>query len=153
MCDSLLRDPPFWGSKMLDRILVKPLPSQVKDMSRKLPSLVQVLDCYSLFLFHVGGDEITMCSPRAIKRDFSILESRKCGAQIIFSPILAGTDPVYPWLAPWLGSQPEFGVFWQWDDQQKTGSVCVRWDSDCPYGQEGLCSWAIRADWQALKQI
>jgi len=45
----------------------------VKDIMRKLPSLVRLSDVYPLLLFHVSGDEATTLIPRAIKRDFRAL--------------------------------------------------------------------------------
>ncbi|GAB0196246.1 hypothetical protein GRJ2_002089900 [Grus japonensis] len=60
-------------------------------MTGKLPSLVQPSDCYPVLLFHVGGDEATMHSPRAIKRDFRALGwlLGESGAQVIFSSLPA----------------------------------------------------------------
>jgi len=53
------------------------------------------LDYYTLLLFHVGGDEATTHSPKAIKRHFRALGQlvRVPSAQVIFSSILpaAGT--------------------------------------------------------------
>jgi len=43
--------------------------AQVKDIARKLPGLVWPLYYYSLMLFKVGGNEVSMISPRAIKTD------------------------------------------------------------------------------------
>jgi len=37
---------------------------------RKLPTLVQTSDYYSLLLSHVGSDEVAIRSPRVIKGDF-----------------------------------------------------------------------------------
>ncbi|TRZ09729.1 hypothetical protein HGM15179_017375 [Zosterops borbonicus] len=49
------------------------LPPWVKDIARKLPSLVQPLDYYLLVVFHVDGDEVAICIPKVIKRDFKAL--------------------------------------------------------------------------------
>ncbi|KAK4810861.1 hypothetical protein QYF61_008833 [Mycteria americana] len=47
--------------------------ARVRDITRKLPSLVEPSDYYLLLLFHVGGDEVAVCGPREIKRDFRAL--------------------------------------------------------------------------------
>ena len=73
--DSLLRGtegPICWTDPPLREVCCLP-EARVKDITRKLPSLVQPLDYYPLLLFHVGGDEAATCSPRAIKRDFRAL--------------------------------------------------------------------------------
>ena len=44
------------------------LGAQVKDIARKLPRLVRPSDYYPLLLFHVGADEVTVSSPRVIKK-------------------------------------------------------------------------------------
>jgi len=68
----------------------------VRDITRKLPSLVQPSDYYPLLLLHMGGDEDAVCSPRVIRRDIRVLRwlVRESGAQIIFSSLLpvAGSD-------------------------------------------------------------
>jgi len=68
----------------------------VKDTTRKLPSLVWPSDYYPLPLFHAGGNQAAMHSPRAIKRDFraSGQSVRESGAQVTFSSLLpfAGSD-------------------------------------------------------------
>ncbi|KFV04940.1 hypothetical protein N340_02425, partial [Tauraco erythrolophus] len=63
--------------------------TRVKDIARKLPSLVWPTDYYPLLIFHVGGDETETRSPRLIKRDFRTLGQlvRGSGAQVIFSSI------------------------------------------------------------------
>jgi len=69
----------------------------VRDITRKLSSLVQPSDDYLLLLFHlllttycVGGDEVAVHSARVIKRDFRALGwlVRKSGALVIFSSLL-----------------------------------------------------------------
>ncbi|GAB0207770.1 mitochondrial enolase superfamily member 1 [Grus japonensis] len=47
--------------------------AHVKDITRKLPSLVQPSDYYPLLLLHVGGDEAVTHNAKAIKRDFRVL--------------------------------------------------------------------------------
>jgi len=64
--------------------------AQVKDITRKLPSLVRPSDCYPLLPFRVGGDEATACCPTVIKRDFRALGwlVRERRARVIFSSLL-----------------------------------------------------------------
>ena len=47
--------------------------AQVKDVTRKLPTVVQPSDYYLFLLFHVGSDELAIRSTREIKRDFRAL--------------------------------------------------------------------------------
>jgi len=47
--------------------------TQVRDVAKKLPGLVQPSDYYPLLVMQVGGDEISEKSPKAIKRDFRAL--------------------------------------------------------------------------------
>ena len=62
----------------------------VKDITRKLPSLVRPLSYYPLLLFHAGGGKASTSSPRAIKREFKVLGLlvRESGAQVVFSSLL-----------------------------------------------------------------
>ncbi|GAB0208697.1 hypothetical protein GRJ2_003335400 [Grus japonensis] len=64
--------------------------ARVKDIARKLPSLVQPSDYYPLLLLHVGGDEAETRSTKAIKRDFRLLGQslKDSGAQVILSSLL-----------------------------------------------------------------
>ena len=71
----------------------------VKDITRRLLSLVQPSDYYPLLVLHLGGEEVATCSPREIKRDFKELGwvIRNLDVQVIFSlfsPVLtvAGTE-------------------------------------------------------------
>lgn len=45
--------------------------AQVKDMIRKLPTLVQPSGCYLLLIFQLGSNEIATRNPKAIKKDWS----------------------------------------------------------------------------------
>ena len=70
VCDSLLRGtegPMCRADPPLRQVCCFP-GAQVKDITRKLPSLVRPSDYYPLLLFHVGGNEAAMHSPRAIQR-------------------------------------------------------------------------------------
>jgi len=94
----------------------------VRDITRKLPSLVQPSDYYPLLLFHVEGDEVAVRSPRVIKRDFRALGQlvRESGAQVIFSALLpvVGNDigrnswaqSINTWLRGWC-CHHHFGFF------------------------------------------
>jgi len=87
--------------------------AQLRDITRKLPSLVQPSDYCLLLLFHVGGDKVAIRSPGVIKRDFRDLGwlVRESGAQAIFSSLLpaAGgdvarnkrTQSINTWLHGW----------------------------------------------------
>jgi len=72
-------DPPFQKVSCLPG-------AWVKDIPRKLPSLVRPSDYYPLLFFPVGGNEATMHSPRAIKSDFKALGKlvRESGAHYFF---------------------------------------------------------------------
>ncbi|KAJ7408139.1 hypothetical protein BTVI_60719 [Pitangus sulphuratus] len=92
----------------------------VKDIARKLPSLVWPSDYYPLSVFHVGGKEVTTHGQKVIKRDFKALGwlVRESGEQVIFSSILPGSDiernrwiqSINTWLHDWCHSQ-NFGFF------------------------------------------
>ena len=124
VADSLLRgteSPICWTDPPLREVCCFP-GARVKDITRKLPSLVRPSDYYPLLLFRVGGDEVATRSPRAIKRDFRALGRlvRESGAQVIFSSILpvVGSDigrnrwtQSTKYMAPWLVSPPLFQVF------------------------------------------
>jgi len=94
----------------------------IKDITRKFPSLIWCPDYYPLLLFHAGGDEAIMHSPRTIKRDFRALGClvRESGPQIIFSSLLpiAGSDTgrnreaqSIKYMALWLVPPPQFLIF------------------------------------------
>jgi len=59
--------PICWTDPSLSEVCCLPR-AWVKDITRKLPSLVRPSDYYPLLLFHVGGNEAAMHSPRAIQR-------------------------------------------------------------------------------------
>ncbi|GAB0210155.1 hypothetical protein GRJ2_003481300 [Grus japonensis] len=87
--------------------------ARVKDIMRKLPSLVRPSDCYPLLLLHVGGDEAETCNAKAIKRDFRLLgwSLKDLGPQVIFSSLLPvegsnvgrnrRTQSINTWLCGW----------------------------------------------------
>lgn len=66
------------------------LPPWVKDITRKVPSLVQPSDYFPLLIFHVGGDDVATHSPRVIRKEFRALGwlVGESGAQVIFYSIL-----------------------------------------------------------------
>ncbi|GAB0209002.1 hypothetical protein GRJ2_003365900 [Grus japonensis] len=94
----------------------------VKDIARKLPSLVRPSDYYPLLLLHVGGDEAETCTTKAIKRDFRLLGQslKDSGAQVIFSSLLPvegsnggrnrRTQSINAWLCDWC-QHHNFGFF------------------------------------------
>ncbi|GAB0179489.1 hypothetical protein GRJ2_000414200 [Grus japonensis] len=93
-----------------------------KDITRKLPSLVQPSDCYPLLLLHVGGDEAETCTTKVINRDFRLLGQslKDLGAQVIFSSLLPvkgsnvgwnrQTQSINAWLRGWC-QRHNFGFF------------------------------------------
>jgi len=96
--------------------------ARVRDITRKLPRLVQPSDYYPLLLFHVGGDEVAVRSPGVIKRDFRALGQlvRESGAPVIFSSLLPVVDSdngrnrqtqfINTWLRSWCHHH-SFGFF------------------------------------------
>lgn len=96
--------------------------ARIKDIRRKLPSLVQSSDYYPLLIFQVGSDEVGTRSLRAMKNDFRALGRlvKGSGAQIVFSsiPPFAGVDEginrrsqqINSWLRDWCVRQ-DFGFF------------------------------------------
>ncbi|GAB0204309.1 mitochondrial enolase superfamily member 1 [Grus japonensis] len=96
--------------------------AHVKDIARKLPSLVQPSDYYPLLLLHVGGDEAETRTMKAIKRDFRLLGQslKDLGAQVIFSSLLPvkgsnggwnrRTQSINAWLRGWC-QRHNFGFF------------------------------------------
>ncbi|GAB0178621.1 hypothetical protein GRJ2_000327400 [Grus japonensis] len=96
--------------------------ARVKDIARKLPSLVQPSDCYPLLLLHVGGDEAETCTTEVIKRDIRLLGQslKDSGVQVIFSSLLPvegsnlgrnrQTQSINAWLCDWC-QRHNFGFF------------------------------------------
>ena len=68
----------------------------VKDLTRRLPSLVKPKDYYPLLVFQVGSDNISRRSIKSMKRDFRALGKliKGSGAQVMFSsiPPVGGMD-------------------------------------------------------------
>ncbi|KGL90143.1 hypothetical protein N301_00086, partial [Charadrius vociferus] len=90
--------------------------ARIKDIQRKLPSLVHPSDYYPLQIFQVGGDEVATRSLRAMKNDFRALGQlvKGSGAQIVFSiPPVEGVDEginrrsqqINSWLRDWCIQQ------------------------------------------------
>ncbi|GAB0179160.1 hypothetical protein GRJ2_000381300 [Grus japonensis] len=96
--------------------------ARVKDIARKLPSLVHPSDYYPLLLLHVCGDEAETRTTKAIKRDFRLLGQslKDSGAQVIFSSLLPvegsnggwnrRTQSINAWLHGWC-QRHNFGFF------------------------------------------
>ena len=103
---------------------------RVKDVRKKLPSLVRPTDYYPLLLFQVGSDDLGRTSLRTLKKDFRALgrQVKGSGAQVVFSSIPPaignneGRDMMgqqtNTWLRAWCARQG-FGFF-------DLGSVCKR---------------------------
>ena len=62
----------------------------MRDVTKRLPSLVQSTDYYPLLLFHVGTSDTARSSLRNIKKDYRALGAvvRDSGAQVVFSSVL-----------------------------------------------------------------
>jgi len=94
----------------------------VRDITRKCPSPGRPSDYYPLLLFHVGGDEVAVCSTEVIKRDFRAEGwlRRETGAQVVFSSLFPAvgcdigsngrTQSINTWLRGWR-HQHNFGFF------------------------------------------
>ncbi|KGL89130.1 hypothetical protein N301_03229, partial [Charadrius vociferus] len=96
--------------------------ARIKDTQRKLPSLVQTSDYYSLLIFQAGGEEVGTRSLKVMKNDFRALGQlvKGSGAQIVFSSILPfarddeginrRSKQINSWLRGWCIWQ-NFGFF------------------------------------------
>lgn len=96
--------------------------ARVRDICRKLPSLIRPSDCYPLLIVQAGSDEIPVRSLRIIKNDFRRLGKLVDGAgiQVVFAsiPLVAGTSAetsrkshlVNAWLRGWC-KHKNFGFF------------------------------------------
>ena len=95
---------------------------RVKDVRKKLPSIVRPTDYYPLLLFQVGSDDLGRTSLRTLKKDFRALgrQVKGSGAQVVFSSIPPaignneGLDimgqQINTWLKAWCAWQG-FGFF------------------------------------------
>jgi len=96
--------------------------ARVKDVRKKLPSLVWPTDYYPLLLFQVGSDDLGRTSLRILKKDFRALRRQVKGsrAQVVFSsvPSAIGNNKgldiigqhIKTWLRAWCAQQ-RFGFF------------------------------------------
>ena len=70
--------------------------ARIRDVTGKLPGLVQPSDYYPLLVMQVGSDEVAERSPKVMKRDFRALGRlvEGSGAQVVFSsiPSVAGKN-------------------------------------------------------------
>ncbi|TRZ16813.1 hypothetical protein HGM15179_010322 [Zosterops borbonicus] len=94
----------------------------IKDITMRLPGLIQPTDCYPLLILQAGSDEIEKRSVKAIKREFRALGHvvDKTGTQVVFCsvPLVAGkndrrnrrTHIINKWLKSWCCRQ-NFGFF------------------------------------------
>ena len=93
--------------------------AQVKDVRKKLPSLVWPSDYYPLLLFQVGSDEVGR-TLRTMKKDLRALRRlvKGSGAQVVFSSPVTGNneglDVMSQWINNWLSAwchRQGFGFF------------------------------------------
>ena len=106
--------------------------AQVRDVRKKLPSLVQPTDYYPLLLFQAGSDDFGSTSLRTLKKDFRALgrQVKGSGAHTVLSsiPPAVGNNErldimgqrINTWLRAWCAWQG-FGFF-------DLGSVCKSLD-------------------------
>ena len=130
--DSLLKgaEGPICRPDPLHREVCCLLGVRVKDVRKKLPSLVRPTDYYPLLFFQVGSDDLGRTSLRTLKKDFRALgrQVKGSGAQVVFSsiPPVIGNDEglnmmgqrINTWLRAWCAWQG-FGFF-------DLCSVCMR---------------------------
>ena len=66
------------------------LGARIRDVTERLPSLIQSTDYYPLLLFRVDTSDTVGSSLRSIKKDYRALgvAIRDSGAQVVFSSIL-----------------------------------------------------------------
>ncbi|XP_066848127.1 uncharacterized protein [Anser cygnoides] len=89
--------------------------ARVRDLAKKVKCLVQPTGYYPLLVFQAGNDEVTMRSPRAIKRDFRALGRllKGSGAQVVFASVLPiggiaadkRSHHINMWLRDWCDRQ------------------------------------------------
>ena len=131
----------------------------VKYSNRKSPNLVHSSHFYLLLLCHVGANEVTVRSPRAIKREFKALARllKASGIQVVFSSVLPvlgiDTKRQIQLINTWL---------WGWCHNQKSGGFDHEITCTTPglLGLTGftfLNGWKIfisqvsRADWKTFR--
>jgi len=89
--DSLLKgaEDPLCRPNPLHREICCLLGAWVKDVRKKLPSIVQPSVYYPLLLFQVGSDDTGRTSLRTMKKGFRAMGERGkgLGAQVVFSSI------------------------------------------------------------------
>ena len=101
---------------------------RVKDVRKKLPSLVRPTDYYPLLLFQAGSDDFGSTSLRTLKKDFRALgrQVKGSGAHTVLSSIPPAVgnnerlDIVGQWINTWLRAwcaRQGFGFF-------DLGSIC-----------------------------
>ena len=90
--DSLLRgtEAPICRPDALSREVCCFPGARIRDVTERLPSLVQSTDYYPLLLFHVGTSDTARSSLRTIKKDYRALGAavRDSGVQVVFSSVL-----------------------------------------------------------------
>ena len=96
--------------------------ARVRDVARKLPSLVRPSDYYPLLIVQAGSEDIEKSSLKAIKRDFRGLGRlvEEAGVQVVFSsiPTVAGRGKertrkahlINTWLRGWCHHR-NFGFY------------------------------------------
>ena len=127
--DSLLKgaEGPICRPDPLNREICCLLGAQIKDLRKKLPTLVRPSDYYPLLLFQIGCDDIGRTSIKTMKKDFRALGRQVKGsrAQVVFSSI-----------HPVIGSDEGLNMMGQ-------QIVCLRWAN----------RWACLRGWCARQGV
>jgi len=106
--DSLLKgaEGPICRPDPLHREVCCVLGARVKDVRKKLPSLVWPPDYCPLLLFQVGTDDIGRTSLKTMKQDFRAFgrQVKASGAQVVFSsiPPVIGNDEGLNMMGQWI---------------------------------------------------
>ena len=117
--DSLLRgtEAPTCRPDALSREVCCLPGARIRDVTERLPSLVQSTDYSPLLLFHVGTSDTARSSLRSTKEDYRALGAvvRDSGVQVVFSSILLFKGKgferasriwrINKWLRDWCHSQ------------------------------------------------
>lgn len=107
----------------------------VKDVRKKLPSLVWPSDYYPPLLFEIGSNDIGRISLRTMKKDF-----RALGQQVKSS----GTQVVFSCIPPVIVNDKRLNMMGQW-----INTWLRAWCAQQGFGFFDLCSVCMRPDWLA----
>lgn len=137
----------------------------VRDVKKKLLSLVQPSDYYPLVIFQVGRSEVSIRNPRAIKRDFSVLGQQVKGSekQAVLSLIhsVAGNDErrnrksqkINTWIQAWHQLFYPFILCLPYPGSYTYSVVEAEWANGCSsYGSIGASTPWCPSPWMPQEQ-